>query len=99
MFGAGDFNGDGIDDILWRNTSTGANTIWKSADASAVQAMTGVANLAWRIEGVGDFDGNGVEDVLWRNHSTGANTIWREARAGSQLAMSPVASQAWQIQP
>jgi hypothetical protein len=26
--GVGDFNGDSKPDILWRNTSTGANAIW-----------------------------------------------------------------------
>ena len=28
--GVGDFNGDGKSDILWRNTSTGVNAIWRS---------------------------------------------------------------------
>ena len=32
--GTGDFNGDGKSDILWRNTSTGDNAIWKSGDAA-----------------------------------------------------------------
>ncbi len=26
--GTGDFNGDGRDDILWRNSSTGENYLW-----------------------------------------------------------------------
>ena len=28
---AGDFNGDGQSDVLWRNHNTGANAIWRSA--------------------------------------------------------------------
>jgi hypothetical protein len=30
----GDFNGDGTDDILWRNNATGAGVIWYSGNAS-----------------------------------------------------------------
>ena len=28
IVGTGDFNGDGKPDILWRNTTTGANAVW-----------------------------------------------------------------------
>ena len=32
--GIGDFDGNGKADILWRNSNTGANTIWKGAIAA-----------------------------------------------------------------
>ena len=35
--------------MFWRNSATGANTIWKSAAASQQQPTTGVTNLAWKV--------------------------------------------------
>lgn len=92
-----DFNGDGVSDVLWRHGSTGANTIWLSARKSAQQAMTRVANLAWRMVGVGDVDADGRADVIWRNFSSGANTIWRSGNAATVRAMGGVASQSWKV--
>ena len=34
VVGSGDYNGDGRADILWRNSSTGANVIWRSANSA-----------------------------------------------------------------
>ena len=56
-----DFNGDGRDDILWRNWQTGALSNWlgegsggwKINDASAYR----VVSYYWEILGVGDFNG------------------------------------------
>ncbi len=35
----GDYNGDGRADLMWRNTSTGANVIWRSANSKRLQAV------------------------------------------------------------
>src|SRR3546814_566933 len=48
-----DFNGDSVSDILWRNTRTGSNTIWKSGNRSTEQAVVGVTDQAWTLVGVG----------------------------------------------
>jgi C1A family cysteine protease len=75
---APDFNGDGKPDILWRNTSTGANAVWymNGATVSGVADLPGLSNLAYTIGGTGDFNGDGKPDILWRNTSTGANAVW-----------------------
>jgi serine protease len=91
-------NDDANSDILWRNSSTGANMLWKSANAATVQSMTGVSSQAWKIVGVGDFSGDGKDDVLWRNTSTGANTIWKSADSTAVQSMGGVnPTLGWQI--
>src|SRR6476661_6602332 len=70
------FNGDNRSDILWRNSSTGGNVIWRSGSSATTTAVTTLA-VAWRAVGVGDYNGDRRADILWRNSSTGANVIWR----------------------
>jgi hypothetical protein len=76
--GTGDFNGDGRDDVLWRNDS-GAVTNWlgqaNGSFASNFANSYGEVDNSWDIAGTGDFNGDGRDDVLWRNHS-GAVTNW-----------------------
>lgn len=92
-----DFNGDGVSDILWRNATTGDNTLWPSASTIGEQAVARVANLAWQVAGVGDFDGDGRSDLLWRNRSSGAGTIWRAATAGNEIAVATESNLDWKI--
>ena len=49
----GDFDGDGIADLLWRNSDSGRNAIWRSAYAATQIQITTVPNLAWKIAAVG----------------------------------------------
>jgi plastocyanin len=83
-----DFNGDGLSDILWRSTSTGANVIWRSANSATPTAVTTQANQAWSVVGTGDYNGDGRADILWRNGSTGANVIWRSGSSATPQAVT-----------
>jgi len=102
--GTGDFNGDGRDDILWRN-STGAVTNWLgtasggfvSNDSNALAQMAS----SWAIVGTGDYNGDGRDDILWRN-ANGALTDWL-GKANGGFAVNDVAASAtvpldWQVQ-
>jgi FG-GAP-like repeat len=74
----GDLDGDGKDDIVWRNTSTGAVQGWLMnglAIASSGSIAT-VGGSGWTIVGVGDLDGNGKDDIVWRNTTTGVVSGW-----------------------
>jgi hypothetical protein len=93
----GDHDGDGKSDVFWRNSSTGANTIWKSGNASTQQATVGVTSPHWKVVGTGDFDGDGRSDVFWRNDSTGANAIWKSGNAATPRAVAGVTNLSWQL--
>jgi hypothetical protein len=80
----GDFNGDGRDDILWRNDS-GSLTDWLGTISggftpNAANALAVVAT-DWQVVGTGDFDGDGRDDILWRNDD-GRITSWLGTATG-----------------
>jgi hypothetical protein len=83
IVGQRDFDGDGKDDLLWRNTN-GDTSIWlmNGAQASSV-ADLGVIGNGWSVVATGDFDGDGMGDILWRN-TNGDTSIW--LMNGTQVA-------------
>jgi len=92
-----DFNGDGTADLLWRNTSTGADALWLSANSGAAQSLATVADQNWKMMGAGDFNGDGRSDIVWRNVATGANSIWRSGNYATAQAMASVGDQNWTV--
>jgi hypothetical protein len=85
VVGTGDFNGDGLTDVLWRNEG-GMVREWLGQSNGA---FTGnVANFSvtvptdWKIVGTGDFNGDGYSDILWRG-SDGTVRDWLGTANGS----------------
>ena len=74
---SGDFNGDGKQDILWRNTQTGEVDIWFMNGASVIsKAYVATVGPDWEVVGTADFNGDGQSDILWRNTVDGSFVIW-----------------------
>jgi Domain of unknown function (DUF4347)/Bacterial Ig domain/Calx-beta domain len=74
----GDFDLDGDDDILWRNTQSGENSIWKMDGTkyeSSVSLFT-ISDQNWQIAAVENLVGDSSLDLIWRNRSTGEFSVW-----------------------
>ncbi len=74
--GTGDYDGNGKDDLLWRNEVTGENYLWFMNGTSLASSgpIQSLADLAWKVGGTGDYDGNTKADIAWRNASSRARS-------------------------
>jgi 6-phosphogluconolactonase (cycloisomerase 2 family) len=79
-FTRGDFNGDGLTDILWRHEGSGENVAWFMD--GVVLAGGGfldpaaLADTNWKMVGTHDFNGDRQTDILWRHELSGQNVVW-----------------------
>lgn len=64
--GAGDFDGDGRTDLLWRRRETGRLTFALRRDGASEFRSTFALPLATELVAIGDFGGDGREDLVWR---------------------------------
>ncbi|QIL02770.1 VCBS repeat-containing protein [Sphingomonas sinipercae] len=81
--GTGDFDGDSIDDIVWR-AADGSVITWLGKDQFQGDGPGGNLLIPndWKIVGTGDFNGDGRDDILWRSDN-GTVTNWLGRADGS----------------
>jgi hypothetical protein len=95
LVGQGDFNGDGKDDLVWRNMITGANVLWRSGNATTPTLLATRPDTSWVVAGVGDFNGDGQADLFWHNTITGQNEYWRSGSSGAVRAVTTLVDTQW----
>ncbi len=81
-----DLDGDGRDDLLWWNASTGQvyAMLLQGTTVKAQGFVYTESNTAWRIVAVGDFAGSGRKNqLLWRNVTTGQVYLQTVAHSGN----------------
>ncbi len=73
----GDVNGDGIDDLVIRDSVNGYSGVWMiGGDGKVTWGDLQTLNSDQQIAGCGDFNGDGIEDVLVSNSTNGAVGAW-----------------------
>jgi len=74
---AGDFNVDGVPDILLRYTPTGKVVLWfMNADGTRASYKTLLTDTNWTVVKCVDLNVDNIPDILLRYTPTGKNVLW-----------------------
>jgi hypothetical protein len=78
LMGAGDFNGDGQNDLLWYNVTSGAVIVWSLNGTlfTGNYYLANAVNTDWVLRAVGEFYGNNTPDIVWQHLKTGQMYLW-----------------------
>ncbi|MFT3769243.1 MAG: VCBS repeat-containing protein [Minicystis sp.] len=88
---AGEFNHDGLPDIVWHNPTTNQLAVWLLNGTHVLAPGPEIPSPGegWRVVPCGDFNGDGMTDVIWSDPRTKEFTVW--LMNGTQvLARGPV---------
>jgi hypothetical protein len=95
VVGAGDFSGDGRDDLLWHNATSGELSAWVLDGTGTALATLPLSrrcgggmgrvtcSMLWRVVGTDDFNHDGQSDVVWFNRLTGEVNAWHLDNRGT----------------
>jgi hypothetical protein len=76
--GSGDFNGDGVKDILMERVFNGSKQFEiLGVQNNAVTSITiaGTVPQDYQVDGIGDFNKDGIDDILIHHDSAGAHQL------------------------
>ena len=79
--GLADFNGDGSNDMLLRNSNTGGFEVYDISNNNVINAsFMGAVGSNWQVMGFGNFSSNpGETDMLMRDGNTGQFLVYQIA--------------------
>ena len=94
VVGTGDFNGDGRDDLLWRDAN-GTGRPNGSARSTAASAATELRTPgrhpdSWHVNGTGDFNGDGRGDILLAANARPGHQLARPGQRGLLPTTTPI---------
>ncbi len=77
----GDFDGNGVPDLIWQNDTGWQIGTWLFNDPLATTVIgytypQGAIDPYWDLITVADFNGDGVMDVVWQNRNTRMVAVW-----------------------
>jgi hypothetical protein len=86
---AGDFDGDGYDELFWYAPGAAADSIWHwPADDPAHPVSRPISVRGTYTPVVGDFNGDEVDDILWYAPGPAADSLWYFRRDGSRASVT-----------
>ena len=73
-----DFDGDGKNDLLVRDSVVGTVEAWflDNATVKGKQTLSDTLDPNWMLVGRGDFNGDSKPDIVWQHKIDGRLTIW-----------------------
>ena len=90
--GAGDYNYDGMADVLWGNATTNQMAVWLMRGTCLLEAgpaIPGPPGDGWVLTGFdADANADGMADVVWQNPNTRLVSVWL-MRGTQVLAVGP----------
>ena len=107
IVGSGDFNADGLVDIVWHHQTTGQVAVWHMNGPTRLEGIVivGVSDTNWKVRAVGDLNNDNHPDLIWERQTDGLLAAWflegigwaTGHSAGELLTPSQAADPAWQI--
>ena len=85
ILGLGDFNGDGVTDLLIKSQYGDVGAIYAGAESKTTWNYFSSLGSEWKLTGIGDFNGDGVDDVALFNTRDGNAGCWISQEDGSVL--------------
>jgi hypothetical protein len=75
----GDFNADGLDDVLWDDVGKSKMAVWLLSGTGVLQRgapIPGPPGAGWSAAWANDFNADGAADVRWFNYLDGKSAVW-----------------------
>ena len=92
MLGTGDFNGDGKDEILFRN-----GTNFYTTDINSNFSSLGGFGDGWDVRAIGDFSGDGKDDLVLFHKDTGSVVKLENGQTSSYARLGQLDANDWFI--
>ena len=97
-----DFDGDGKNDILVQDSTTGAVEAWflDNATVKGTQALGDMPDTNWMLVGRGDFNADGKPDLVWQHKTEGWVSIHYmdgTTRIGLPVTVDQIPDPKWKI--